>query len=114
MLNIAEGSGRYTKRDKRNFYVIARGSTFECVAIIDYLKEIQVLSDHRYNEFYSQLEELSKMLFSIIRSLKQYTVLSKSNEHTANALAKKCFVPHYSLSNSHFPFVNSLLITRLY
>ena len=71
MLNIAEGSGRYTKPDKRNFYVIARGSTFECVAIIDYLKEIQVLSDHRYNEFYSQLEELSKMLFSIIRSLKQ-------------------------------------------
>lgn len=26
MLNIAEGSGRFTKADKRNFYVIARGS----------------------------------------------------------------------------------------
>ena len=33
MLNIAEGSGRFTKPDKRNFYIIARGSVFECVAI---------------------------------------------------------------------------------
>ena len=33
MLNIAEGTGRFTKPDKRNFYVIARGSAFECVAI---------------------------------------------------------------------------------
>ena len=39
MLNIAEGSGRFTKPDKRNFYIIARGSAFECVAIFDYLKD---------------------------------------------------------------------------
>lgn len=37
MLNIAEGSGRFTKPDKKNFYIIARGSAFECVAIFDYL-----------------------------------------------------------------------------
>jgi len=35
MLNIAEGSGRFTARDKKNFYVISRGSVFECVAILD-------------------------------------------------------------------------------
>ena len=39
MLNIAESTGRFTKPDKRNFYVIARGSVFECVAIFDYLKD---------------------------------------------------------------------------
>ena len=35
MLNIAEGTGRFTKPDKKNFYIIARGSAFECVAIFD-------------------------------------------------------------------------------
>ena len=69
MLNIAEGSGRFTKPDKRNFYVIARGSTFECVAIFDYLKDMSVINEDEYNEFYSLLEEISKMLFSLIKGL---------------------------------------------
>ncbi|MBE2288070.1 MAG: four helix bundle protein [Chitinophagaceae bacterium] len=33
-LNIAEDSGRFAKKDRRNFYVTARGSTFECAALL--------------------------------------------------------------------------------
>lgn len=69
MLNIAEGSGRFTKPDKRNFYVIARGSTFECVAILDYLRDIESIHQSEYDSFYSDLEELSKMLFGLIKGL---------------------------------------------
>jgi four helix bundle protein len=36
-LNLAEGSGRFSKRDRKNFFVIARSSVFECVAILDIL-----------------------------------------------------------------------------
>ncbi|MEX1001360.1 MAG: four helix bundle protein [Crocinitomicaceae bacterium] len=45
MLNIAEGSGRFTKPDKRNFYVISRGSVFECVSIFDYLKDMGSINE---------------------------------------------------------------------
>jgi four helix bundle protein len=69
MLNIAEGSGRFTKPDKRNFYVIARGSVFECVAILDFLKDLQLISDQTYQLHYSALEEISKMLYSLIKGL---------------------------------------------
>ena len=69
MLNIAEGSGRYSKADKRNFYVIARGSVFECVAILDYLKDIQSIDQDTFIAFYNDLDELSRMLFSMIKNL---------------------------------------------
>ncbi|MFB6317299.1 four helix bundle protein [Saccharicrinis sp. FJH54] len=69
MLNIAEGSGRFSNRDKRNFYVISRGSVFECVAIFDYLKDIDGISSDKFSLFYTHLEELSKMLYSLIKNL---------------------------------------------
>ena len=69
MLNIAEGTGRFTKPDRRNFYIIARGSAFECVAIFDYLKDIEIINEEQFQVFYSDLEELSKMLFAMIKNL---------------------------------------------
>jgi hypothetical protein len=32
-LNIAEGSGRFAKRDRRNFFVVARSSALECASL---------------------------------------------------------------------------------
>jgi four helix bundle protein len=69
MLNIAEGSGRFTKPDKKNFYIIARGSAFECVAIFDYLKDRDLVDDELFSRFYNSLEEISKMLYALIRGL---------------------------------------------
>jgi four helix bundle protein len=69
MLNIAEGTGRFTSADKRNFYVISRGSVFECVAIFDFLKEAGHIDEIQFTEFYSELEEISKMLFALIKGL---------------------------------------------
>ena len=71
MLNIAEGSGRFTKPDKRNFYVIARGSTFECVAIFDYLKDLKIIDQQMFDSTYCSLEEISKMLYALIKGLEK-------------------------------------------
>ncbi len=32
--NIAEGNGRFTKNDRRHFFIIARGSIQECVPLL--------------------------------------------------------------------------------
>lgn len=69
MLNIAEGAGRFTNKDKRHFYVIARGSVYECVALFDFLKDEELVDDVFYKIIYSTLEELSKMLYALIRGL---------------------------------------------
>ena len=69
MLNIAEGTSRFSNADERNFYVIARGSVFECVSILDLLSTEQTISFDQRNYFYSKAEEISKMLFKMIKGL---------------------------------------------
>jgi four helix bundle protein len=69
VLNIAEGSGRFTKPDKRNFYIIARGSVFETVAILEIFLELGYIEKSVYQSLYHQSEALSKMLFVLIKML---------------------------------------------
>lgn len=69
MLNIAEGSSRFSKPDRRNFFVISRGSAFECAAVFDFLKEETVVNEEEFKSFYNRADELSKMLFTMIRNL---------------------------------------------
>jgi four helix bundle protein len=69
VLNLAEGSGRFSKADRRNFFVIARSSVFECVAILDVLKDEGLMTKSAYDKFYEQAEELSKMIFAMIKNL---------------------------------------------
>ena len=69
MLNIAEGSSRFSNKDRKNFMVIARGSAFECAAILEYLYEVLEIVKDSYVNFLNTLEEISKMLFGLIRGL---------------------------------------------
>lgn len=54
VLNIAEGSGRFSKADRRNFYVISRSSVFECIAILDVLKDEKVMEVQLFQKFDAQ------------------------------------------------------------
>lgn len=69
MLNIAEGTSRYSNKDKRNFFIISRGSAFECVAILEFLFESNKINEKTYANLLSKLEEISKMLFALIKNL---------------------------------------------
>jgi len=66
-LNIAEGAGRYHKADKRNFYIIARGSVYECVACLEIFLTKRVLTKQKHEHFYMTLNELAKQLSAMIR-----------------------------------------------
>lgn len=58
MLNIAEGTSRFSNKDKKNFFVVARGSAFECVAILEYLNEVNEISQDTFNNYKIQLDEI--------------------------------------------------------
>ncbi len=70
-LNIAEGSSRFSNADRRHFYTIARGSIYECVAIIDLLHRDELIDDISKIDFSANALEISKMLYTLERQLKE-------------------------------------------
>jgi four helix bundle protein len=71
VLNIAEGSGRHSPNDRKNFFTISRASIFECVAILDIMKLENKIDETKYNEHLKLAAALSKMLFVMIKNLKE-------------------------------------------
>lgn len=69
--NIAEGNGRYTKRDRRNFFIIARGSVQECIPLLEISKRKQLISNVILSDLFNQLEIISKMLSGLINGLEK-------------------------------------------
>ena len=71
VLNIAEGSAKFSNRDRRNFYITARGSAFECSSIVCFLHDEGEIEIELRNELYSYYEEISKILFAMIKNLEK-------------------------------------------
>lgn len=69
--NIAEGNGRFTQKDRRNFFIIARGSAQECVPLLEIAKRKKLVSDVKLSEMYNQLEVISKMISGLIKGLER-------------------------------------------
>ena len=69
VLNIAEGSGKFSKADRRNFYVVSRASLFECIAVLDILRDRAIIESSNFDAMVDAADELSRMLFAMIRNL---------------------------------------------
>ena len=66
VLNIAEGSGRFSPADKARFYGMARGSACECAAVLDVLDpEPTSLGEQR-----ETLARIVRMLTKLIAAMK--------------------------------------------
>ena len=72
--NIAEGNGRFTKADRKNFFIIARGSVQECVPLLELARRRSLIDEAKHAELKLQLEEISKMLAGLISGLENRKV----------------------------------------
>ncbi|MFA5864047.1 MAG: four helix bundle protein [Phycisphaerae bacterium] len=72
--NLAEGNGRFTKADRRNFFIIARGSTQECVPLIEIARRRGFIDTAVHTELRTRLEEIAKMLSGLINGLEKREV----------------------------------------
>jgi four helix bundle protein len=69
--NIAEGNGRFTAADRRNFFVIARGSVRECVPLLEIATRRHVIDARLHGRLRGELEEISRMVSGLIKGIDQ-------------------------------------------
>ncbi len=65
--NIAEGFGRYHKKDKIKFYHYSQGSLKESFDWNEKSKVRKLLSDEEYNHIFSELQKLPKEINQLIK-----------------------------------------------
>lgn len=75
-LNIAEGTSR-TRKDFSRFIDIARGSCFECAALVEIASKLSLVSEAVKNTLLADLEEISKMLSGLKKSM-NYELITKN------------------------------------
>ena len=68
--NIAEGKGRFSKKEFKQFLYIARGSIYETITFLSIMKELNWLSAEDINGLEKEGLALNKMLNSLINTLK--------------------------------------------
>ena len=66
-LNIAEGNGRWHARERRNFFLIARGSVFERVPLLELCRRQKWITEDHFTNMKEELEVLGKMLSALIK-----------------------------------------------
>ena len=67
VLNIAEGNGKHSPKDRCRFFDIARGSACECAAALDVAVAKQLIGKSDVHHVKSKLRECVAMLVGLIR-----------------------------------------------
>lgn len=68
MLNLAEGVGKYSKPDKRRFYMTSRGSATESAALLDVLLRLKLVDEARWATGKQLLKRIVGMLVRLVQS----------------------------------------------
>lgn len=65
-LNIAEGAGKFSSREKKKFYLTSRASAQESLAIVRLMMRREYISQSEYEDLVGRLNTICRMLSGLI------------------------------------------------
>ena len=68
-MNIAEGKGRYSRKEFIHFLMIARGSLFETMTLLEIFQRRKWIETDFFDEIQNLSNEIGKMINGLTRSL---------------------------------------------
>jgi len=69
-MNIAEGKGRYSKKEFVQFLFVARGSLYETITLLEIFHRQEWIESTLFRKLKTDATEIAKMLNSLINSIK--------------------------------------------
>ena len=70
-MNLAEGKGRFSKKEFIQYCYIARGSLYETMTLLVIFKRIKWISISEYSILENNGKEIAAMIMGLIKSLKR-------------------------------------------
>ena len=68
---VAEGAGKFSKGDKRRYYLAAAGSSTECAAMLDVCLRRKLITEQAHRSGKQLLDRIVAMLVKLATSLQQ-------------------------------------------
>ncbi len=69
-MNIAEGKGRFSKKEFVQFLYIARGSLFETITLLEIFRQRKWISEDEFARLKDEGDEIGKMISGLINSIR--------------------------------------------
>ncbi len=79
-LNIAEGNGKFSARDRARFLEMARGSALECAACLDVLFVRKLASEQQVAGQKEKLTRIVQMLIGLLRKFSERADMLREDE----------------------------------
>ena len=71
-MNIAEGKGRFSKKEFMQYLYISRGSLYETMTLLEIFRRKKWISDDKYYQLEMHGKEIVSMIKGLINSLSSY------------------------------------------
>lgn len=94
-LNIAEGNGKYSARDRCRFFDIAHGSALECAAALDVLVARSKLTEIQVRAGKESLQRIVRMLLGLMKRnpVRHYERTRQSSDQLIDPATTPCRLP---------------------
>lgn len=79
-LNIAEGNGKFSAKDRARFFEMARGSTLECAACLDVLLVRKLANEEQVILAKERLSRIVQMLIGLLRKFSERAGVMREEE----------------------------------
>src|SRR5213592_4617760 len=79
-LNIAEGNGKFSARDRARFLEMARGSALECAACLDVLLVRKLTTEQQVEPQKEKLVRIVQMLVGLLKKFSERAGILRENE----------------------------------